>query len=80
MQLDNSIGDLFCKWDYYTNEIKGLCRMDQLETIISVIDYTLSSKGKRHIVGGVLISMSLLLGGLAFTVLTLKTEEETYEQ
>ena len=54
--------------------------MDQLETIISVIDYTLSSKRKRHIVGGVLISMSLLLGGLAFTVLTLKTEEETYEQ
>lgn len=53
--------------------------MERLETIISVIDYTLNTKRKRHIAGGALISISLLFGGLAFTVLTLKTEEDTYE-
>lgn len=54
--------------------------MDHIDSIISVIDYTLNTKRKRHIVGGALISISLLFSGLAFTVLTIKTEEETYEQ
>lgn len=49
--------------------------MDRLESVISVIDYTLNTKRKRHIVGGVLISISLMFSGLAFTVLTLKSEE-----
>ena len=53
--------------------------MERLETVISVIDYTLNTKRKRHIAGGALISISLLFGGLAFTVLTLKTEEDAYE-
>ena len=53
--------------------------MEQLDSIISVIDYTLNTKRKRHIVGGVLISISLLFSGLAFTVLTIKSEEENYE-
>lgn len=35
----------------------------------------LDSKRKRHILGGALVSVSLLFGGLAFTVLTLKTED-----
>ena len=53
--------------------------MDRLDSIISVIDYTLNTKRKRHIVGGVLISVSLLFSGLAFTVLTIKSEEGNYE-
>lgn len=40
-----------------------------------MLDMALETKGKRHIVGGVLVSLSLLFGGLAFTVMTLKTEE-----
>lgn len=39
-----------------------------------MLDYTLDSKRKRHIVGGILLSVSLLFGGLAFTTMTIKTE------
>ena len=50
--------------------------MDRLEVLIDMLDMALETKGKRHIVGGVLVSLSLLFGGLAFTVMTLKTEEK----
>lgn len=46
-----------------------------------MLDRSLNTKKKRHIAGGVLMSVSLLFGGLAFTVLTMKQdEEEDYEQ
>lgn len=38
--------------------------MDRLERILSMLDQTLSNKKKRHIVGGILLSVSLLFGGL----------------
>ena len=41
-----------------------------------MLDMALETKGKRHIVGGVLVSLSLLFGGLALTVVTLKPEEK----
>ena len=50
--------------------------MDRLEVLIDMLEISLETKGKRHIVGGVLVSLSLLFGGLAFTVITLKTEEK----
>lgn len=50
--------------------------MNQLERILSVLDHILDSNKKRHITGGVLMSVSLLFGGLAITVITLKSEEE----
>ena len=40
-----------------------------------MLDQTLDTNKKRHIAGGILLSISLLFGGLAITVLTLKTEE-----
>lgn len=46
--------------------------MDNLNKVLSIIDTALSTKRKRHIAGGVLISISLLFGSLAFTVTTLK--------
>lgn len=49
--------------------------MDSLENILSMIDYSLNTRRKRHIAGGILMSVSLLFGGLAVTVITLKTEE-----
>lgn len=49
--------------------------LDRLEGILSILDDSLSTKKKRHIVGGVLMSVALLFGGLSFTVMTLKTEE-----
>lgn len=48
--------------------------MDRLEKILSMIDHSLNAKKKRHIAGGVLVSISLLFGGLAVTVLSLKGE------
>lgn len=53
--------------------------MYRLEEILSMLDLSLNTRKKRHIVGGVLMSISLLFGGLAFTVMTLKTEEEEDE-
>lgn len=42
-----------------------------------MLDHMLSTKKKRHIIGGALLSISLLFGGLAFTIITLKTEDDT---
>lgn len=50
--------------------------MHRLETILSMLDHSLNTKKKRHIAGGILLSISVLFGGLAFTVMTLKGEEE----
>lgn len=50
--------------------------MNRLEGVIATLDYLLSTKRKRHIMGGILMSASLLFAGLAFTVITLKPEEE----
>ena len=45
-----------------------------------MLDHALNTKKKRHIAGGILMSISLLFGGLAVTVMTLKTEEIVDEQ
>ena len=54
--------------------------MDRLEAVLSMLDRTLNTKKKRHIAGGILMSVSMLFGGLAITVLTLKSEEIINEQ
>ena len=50
--------------------------MEGLENLISVLDYVLNTKRKRHITGGILLSVSMLFGGLAFTVMTIKRNTE----
>lgn len=50
--------------------------MGGLEEVISVLDYVLDTRRKRHIVGGILLSASMLFGGLAMTVMTIKNEGE----
>ncbi len=50
--------------------------MYTIDEFISAIDTMLDTKRKRHIIGGLLISASLLFGGLAVTVMTIKTEGE----
>ena len=50
--------------------------MNRLEGVIATLDYLLSTRRKRHIMGGILMSASLLFAGLAFTVITLKQEEQ----
>lgn len=54
--------------------------MNRLEAVISTLDYLLNTKRKKHISGGILMSMSLLFAGLALTVMSLKNEEDDNEQ
>lgn len=49
--------------------------MEGLERILTMLDRSLNTKKKRHIAGGVLMSISLLFGGLALTVMTTRQEE-----
>ena len=53
-----------------------MIHVNRLEGVIVSLDYLLNSKRKRHIMGGILMSASLLFAGLAFTVITLKTENK----
>ena len=57
--------------------MEGAHKMENFEAIISMLDFTLNSKRKRHIAGGILLSVSMLFGGLALTAMTLRTEEDT---
>lgn len=43
--------------------------------LISMMDYVLDTKRKRHITGGFLLSAALLFGGLAMTVMSIRDEE-----
>ena len=45
-----------------------------------MIDHSLNTRRKRHIAGGVIMSISLLFGGLAITIMTIKTEENDNEK
>ena len=54
--------------------------MERLEILFDMFDNVLDTKKKRHIVGGVLMSVSLFFGGLAITVITINKEvEDEYE-
>lgn len=46
--------------------------MEEIGRILSLIDYSLSTEKRCRIAGGILISISLLFGGLAVTVLSVK--------
>lgn len=50
--------------------------MERIDVVVSMLSRTLDTRAKRHVLGGMLLSVSLLFGGLALTVVTLKTEEE----
>ena len=49
--------------------------MDGLESVFLFLDYLNDTKQKRHLVGSILMSVSLFFGGLAFTMMTTKGEE-----
>lgn len=49
--------------------------MHKLGEILSMLDHSLNTRKKRHITGGVLLSISLLFGGLAITIMTIRDEE-----
>ena len=41
--------------------------MEGFANLVSMMDYVLDTKRKRHITGGLLLSAALLFGGLAFS-------------
>ncbi len=49
--------------------------MGGFENLIYTLDYIMDTPRKRHIIGGILLSASLLFGGLSVTVFTIKNEE-----
>ena len=49
---------------------------DNIESMMSMLDYVLSSPKKRHIVGGILLSASLMFAGLAITTMTISEEKD----
>lgn len=53
--------------------------MNRFEALVAMLEHSLSTKKKRHIAGGILMSVSILFGGLAFTVMTIKMEEHENE-
>jgi hypothetical protein len=53
--------------------------MDGIGNFISMMDYILDTKRKRHITGGTQQNASLLFGGLALTVMTIQNEEDEDE-
>ena len=53
--------------------------MYDFENLLAILDNMLDTERKRHITGGILLSISMLFGGLALTVMTTKMEMGTYE-
>lgn len=53
--------------------------MDRVKKFITTLEHLVSTKKKRHIVGGILLSTSVFLGGLALTVMSAKNEENIDE-
>ena len=53
--------------------------MDRLEEAMSTLAQLTANKKKRYIIGGILLSVSMLFGGLALTVVSIKNEEKDDE-
>lgn len=53
--------------------------MEHAKRLILTIEHLVSTKSKKHIVGGMLLSASIFLGGLAITVMSAKIEEDANE-
>lgn len=54
--------------------------MDYAKRLISTFEHLVSTRSKKHIVAGVLLSASIFLGGLAFTAMSVKLEENIDEK
>ena len=49
--------------------------MEGIDNIIYMLDEMLDTQRKRHITGGILLSISALFGGLAIAVMSIGKEE-----
>lgn len=50
--------------------------MERFEMLLDLLDDSLDTKRKRHITGGILMSVSLFFGGLAITIISINNKEE----
>jgi hypothetical protein len=50
--------------------------MERLEILLELFDEALSTKKRRYVVGGILMSVSLFFSGLSITVLIINKEEK----
>lgn len=53
--------------------------MERTRRLIATLEHLVNTKKRRHIVGGILLSASIFLGGLAVTVMSTKIEEDVEE-
>lgn len=53
--------------------------MESIANLISMLDYVVDSKRKRHITGDLLLSAALLFGSMAITIMSIKDEEDDNE-
>lgn len=60
--------------------MKGYLHMEKWEENFSILDDILRSNKRRHITGGILISIALFFGGLAVTVITIKDNNESEDE
>ena len=60
--------------------MKGYLHMEKWEENLSILDDILRSNKRRHITGGILISIALFFGGLAVTVITIKDNNESEDK
>lgn len=60
--------------------MKGYLHMEKWEENFSILDDILRSNKRRHITGGILISIALFFGGLAVTVITIKDDNESEDE
>mgnify|MGYP004434614065 CR=1 FL=1 len=60
--------------------MKGYLHMEKWEENLSILDDILRSNKRRHITGGILISIALFFGGLAVTVITIKDDNESEDE
>lgn len=45
-----------------------------IEEFIELMEFIVDTKRKRHIVGGIFLSMSFFFGGLALTIMTINSK------
>ena len=53
--------------------------MERAKRWVTTLEHLLSTKEKRHIIGGILLSASIFFGGLALTAMSAKIEEKDDE-
>lgn len=53
--------------------------MEYAKRLVSTLEQLVSTKAKKHIVGGVLLSAAIFLGGLAVTAMSIKIKEDSNE-